>query len=293
MRFHQIVVLIVLLSATGVAADTIELENGDRLEVTVIEERDETIIAEHMLFGRIEIPKSAVKPPPPPESEVPGIFGSDILRGWTRSLGAGVSGASGNSKDASFNTSLKIGRSAETFRGAFDAGYFFATKDGDKTTNQFNADYRHDFLFRDSKFFLFGTARYDYDQFQGWENRIAASGGVGYDFYKREKFELRGNLGAGFARTFGSERSWRPEGVAGVALVWRITEGQSFHLDTTYYPNFDDLPEFRLLSNANYSIGIGRIEGLNLKFGLKNDYDSVATGENNNLKYYGNLVYEF
>ena len=268
MRIQGMVLLVSLFSAAAVAADTIELEGGDKLEVEIIEDGETTIVAEHPVLGRITIPKSALKPPAPEE---PGLFGSSILRGWKRSLGVGLSGSSGNSSDASFNTSLKIGREAESYRGNFSTSYFYASKQGEQTTNQFFGDYQHDFLFSGSRFFLFGKGRYDYDAFQSWVNRISASAGAGYEFVNREKFELRGNLGVGFARIWGVEPRWKPEGVAAVALEWRIVEGQSFAADTTYYPNFDDLPEFRLISNANYNIGIGPIAGLSLKFGLKNE----------------------
>lgn len=276
--------------AASAGAEPIELENGDKFEGTIIEQRASSIVVDHPVLGRVEIPRTALKPVAP---ENPGLFGTDFLRGWKRNLGAGFSGASGNSQDASFNAGLNLNRSAETFRGAFDTSYFYSTKEGDASTNEYFANYKHDFLFKDSRFFLFGTGRYDYDQFQSWENRIAASAGAGYDFYKTETFDLRGTLGPGFSRTWGTENEWKPEAVLGLALAWRISESQSFEADSTYYPNLEDLPEFRLLSNAAYKIGLGEIAGLSLKLGVKDEYNSETAGDNNNLKYYGNIVYEF
>ena len=62
---------------------------------------------------------------------------------------------------------------------------------------------------------------------------------------------------------------------------------------TPEFPDFSDLPEFRLLANANYIVGITQLDGLSLKFGAKNEYDSNQPGDNNNLKYYANIVYDF
>ena len=78
-----------------------------------------------------------------------------------------------------------------------------------------------------------------------------------------------------------------------MAFKWDITEGQTLRGDSTYYPNFNSLPEFRWLTNVNYVIAIGMVDGLKLDLGVKDEYDSEAIGENNNLKYFGNIVYEF
>ena len=290
MRIPFISVVLMGLIAATAGAEPIELANGDKFEATVVEESETSLVVDHPVLGRIEIPRSALKPPTP---EQPGVFGTNFMRGWKRRIGAGFAGSSGNSQDASVNAGLQLSRSAESFRGAFDTSYFYATKQGVKSTNEYFANYKHDFLFGESRFFLFATGRYDYDEFQSWENRIAGSAGLGYEFVKSKSFDLRGNLGPGFARTWGVEREWKPEGVAGLLFVWRINGSQTLEGDTTYYPNFRRLPEFRLLSNASYSIGIGQIEGLSLKFGVKDEYNSETVGDNNNLKYLGNVVYEF
>jgi len=290
---------VLLLAAplvTAVRAETVELTNGDRLEGELLEQTDDHIVIEHPVLGRVEVPRGAIAPPPPPEPPkppVPGLFGSPVLRGWKRNLAVGFSGSSGNSSDTSFNTALSLGREAENYRGSFESAYFFASKDGDRTTNEFYADYKHDFLFGESRFFLFATGRYDYDQFQSWENRVSASFGAGYDILRRSDFSLRGNIGGGLSRTWGTERKWKPEGVVGAIASWKISDGQTLSGDATYYPNFNDLPEFRLIANAAYTIAVGQIEGLGLKFGVKNEYNSETEGDNNNLKYYGNLAYEF
>lgn len=309
--------LLVLVDAP-VLADTIELENGDKIEVTIVEETEDTLVVEHPQLGRMIVPRSALKPPTPPH---PGLFGTDFMLGWTRSLGLGFSGSSGNSKDSSINASFQFARDAETFRGRFDSGYFYSTQQNVKNKNEFFAGYAHDLLFGESRFFLFGRGRYQYDEFQTWEHRISASAGAGYDILRADDYSLSFELGAGVARTEGSENEWKPEGLAGLRGVWRPFEGHEAGFDITYYPNLANLPEFRLLSNAYYQIAISPIEGLSLRVGLKDEYDDaiidsprfpgdtaylnpnfcVVPGNiftcqpnnKNNLKYFGSLVYNF
>lgn len=322
MRTSALCALLLLLFATPVLADEIELENGDKIDVTIIEENEDTLVVEHPQLGRMTVPKSALKKPEPPN---PGLFGTRFMEGWSRNIGFGFGGASGNSDDASVNASLGFSREADSFRGAFTSGYFYSTQNGIKNTNSFFAAYQHDFLFSESKWFLFGRARYQFDEFQPWENRISGNAGVGYDFYQTKKFDLRGEIGVGVAwisnnllndglvngtavapPTFQS--TWTPEGVVGMSGAWRPFEGHAFTFGVTYFPDLMDWPEFRLLADAGYQIDISPIDGLALKVGMQDEYNSqtdttaVVPGTNtvpprlqqkNNLKYYGNIVYEF
>ena len=49
------------------------------------------------------------------------------------------------------------------------------------------------------------------------------------------------------------------------------------------------------VNNAHnlYSIAIAQLSGLSVQVGIKEEYDSDQPGENNNFKYFGNLVYNF
>lgn len=283
--------LLIGLFAMGVAEATeIELENGDKLDVTIIEETETEIVAEHPQLGRMRIPQNALKPP---EQPTPGLLGSEFLSGWNRNLGAGISGATGNSKDASFNASLSLSRNANTYKGNFQSSFFFATNDGERTTNQVSADYQHDFLLSDSDYFVFAQGRYQYDEFQAWRHRVSGGSGLGYELINTKKWNFSVQAGAGAARSWGSEGEWRAEGVFGFKLNWALLHGHEFSTDATYYPDFTRSPDFRLLAHASYTIDISQIEGLSMKAGAKNEYDSGQPDKNNALNYYGNLVYDF
>ena len=122
---------------------------------------------------------------------------------------------------------------------------------------------------------------------------MSASLGPGYDILRTSKFKLSAELGLGGSRTWGSERQWKPEGVVGLVFTWEPWESQSFSANITYFPDLQNLPEFRLTSNADYTVGLKFPESLNVKLGVQNEYDSSQPGMNNNLKYYANLVYDF
>lgn len=308
--------------AAPAAADKIELENGDTIDVTIVSETEDSLVVQHPQLGEFTVPRSALKPPTPPN---PGLFGTGFMEGWKRGLGAGFGGASGNSQDASANAELSFSKKTDKFRGDFKSTYFYASQNGVRNTNAFSAAYQHDFLLGESPLFIFVAGRYQYDQFQDWEQRISGNGGLGWDIISKKAYDLSARIGVGVARTQGTvqmipvpappapqqnfliiNRQWTPEGVVGVSGSWRPFEGHEFTADVTYFPNFSDFPEFRLLANAAYQIAIAPIDGLSLKFGMTDEYnDSINTNlpvpgvtpprlqQKNNLKYYGNLVYEF
>ncbi|MDE0886668.1 MAG: DUF481 domain-containing protein [Myxococcota bacterium] len=290
MRISLVAILFFALTPFSALSDVFELANGDKIDAKILEENDKTIVVDHPQLGKIVIQRDALKPPTPPN---PGVFGTQILAGWNRNFGAGVSGSSGNSSDASFNASLALGRETDRYRAAFNTSYFFASQQGNQTTNEFFTNYQHDFLFKDSPLYVFVQTRYQYDAFQAWENRTSGSGGLGYTILARKNFNLRGELGVGYSHSWGTEPGWKPEGVVGLVFDWSPMEGQKLTADITYYPDFENFSEFRILANAAYIVAITQLDGLSLKVGIKEEYDSDQPGKNNNLKYFGNLVYDF
>jgi hypothetical protein len=334
--------LAALLLTLPAMADTIELENGDKLDVTVVEETETGLIVEHPVFGRMEVPKSALKKPEP---EKPGLFGSSFLQGFTRELGLGLAGVNSNVDSFTINANIGLHKETDKYRSHFVATYFYSTAStpenanpffrGSRATgNQFITDYQHDLILFGSRFFVFGNARYAYDAFQLWRNRLTLAVGPGYEIIKRENMSLRGELGFSGTGTWPrsgidpfraaynpqgelfslGERNelagWNPELVVAGVFVWKPLEGQSLSIDATYLPVLTDWSDFRVISNAAYTISIAGIDGLGLKVGLNYEYisdpgevrvNNLLTGvpdppislKNHNIKYFANIVYEF
>ncbi len=83
-------------------------------------------------------------------------------------------------------------------------------------------------------------------------------------------------------------------GLLAAQLAWNMMEGMKLSWDTSYQPDFLDLPNFRLESRAEWKISIGYIEGLAFKLGGVYIYDAHETDEaRNDRRYYANLVYDF
>jgi len=290
MKARLATALLTLGVAYAADADEIKLNNGDTIVGTIVEQSDALVVIDHPVLGRLSIPVAAIKPPDAPP---PGLFGTRLLAGWKREISAGVSGSDDSTNRVDVNGQLALAHDAEHSRQDFLASYFYAKTDGDTNTNRALVQYQQDRSIDDTRFFYFGQAHYDYDQFQEWDHRISSAAGLGYELLKREMLSLRSQLGGGFSQTFGGEEDFTPEGLAGLAFAWDPIDGQQLALKTTYYPDLSDLNEYRLRSSADWTIQLHLIDGVGFKLGATHEYDSSSDENKNRLNYFANLTYRF
>ena len=276
------------LIARAAGAETIELVHGDQLSGEIVERSAERVVLDHPALGRIEIPIEKIRPPNP------GLFGSSFLAGWKRTFQLGASGAQGNSKTNDVLAALDLSYADEERRWAFGAAYRFGVADGETTRNDAFAELRRDWLFRDSRWFLFANGRFDYDDFRSWTYRVSGAGGVGYEFVKNERFDLRGLLGPSLTKEF-QEDQFFVEALVGLEAIWKISKNHSIGLTNRFFPALNDLGEFRNLSILAWKWRLLDEPGLSLIAGVDNEYQSaVESGsKHNDLKYSTSIGIDF
>ena len=215
---------------------------------------------------------------------------------WGAQLELGVNGSQGNSETADLRVAVKAGNETEARRWVFDTAYFYSASDGDATRSDFTLGFVHDWLFKDSPWFVFASGRVDFDDFQDWDYRGNATAGVGYELIDTDTLTVRLRGGVGAVKEFGSDdEDLRPEGSAGGELKWLITPSQTFAAAVTAYPSFDEFGEVRVRASADWTLKVDQADGVSLKVGVVDEYDSLADGgtDKNDLKYYGALVIDF
>jgi hypothetical protein len=282
---------LLLFAPLAAAAESIDLVNGDKLSGNVIEQNAERVVLEHPVLGRVEIPVEQIKPPKAPKR---GLFGTSFLAGWTRTFQLGVSGAQGNTKNNDVLAALDLAYEDEQRRWDFDAAYRFGAADGETTQHDALAQLRRDWLLAGSRWFFFGIGRFDYDQFKTWTYRLNGSGGIGYQFLKSERFELRGLFGPSLTKQF-NESDFFVEALVGLEGLWKISKHHSLSLSNTIYPALNDIGEFRNLSALAWKWKLMEEPGLSLIAGVDNEYESsVASGlKHNDVKYSTSLGIDF
>lgn len=239
---------------------------------------------------------ATVMPPEEPEKVRPGLFGTGFLEGWNKTFALGVAGSDGNTEEFNINLGLTLDHEDETDRWLFDSQYFASTSDGSTTKNQGYARLVKDWLIPEEKYYFFAEGRFDWDEFQSWDQRLLATGGVGYQFIKNDDLDLRGRVGAGVSKEWGSMNDdWTPIGLWGVIVNWQIAENHKLGFETTGYPALDDSGQYSQISSLSWVLTIDAETGLDLKLGLEHQYQSVVDSgkKHNDLLYYAALLFNF
>jgi len=261
------------LQAAQVAA---AIENGTEIEVVTTNDS----------ISRIQ---------PDAEPDVP-ADPSSWKDGWDWSADVGFSGASGNNENFSARLSLGGQRNTSKYETSLSLSYLFGTSDGTKNTARGEFKAQNDWL-TDSKWRYFAKGGYEYDEFQSWQHRLSAAGGVGYEFIKDDKTTLigRAGLGASFDSGSNADETLVPEGLLGLDWTYQLSTDTKLFAATTYYPSFDDLGEFRWNSGAGIEVILDAETGMTMKAGLEHRHDSdPGTGiKPNDVDYYMGVGWKF
>ena len=225
-----------------------------------------------------------------------GLLGAGWFRDWDSSLSIGLSGSSGSSVNNTFRTAFNTRYEDEKGRWDYKSFYFRDSENNVTGENQINATLVKDWFFADTKWFAFATGVYDWNEFKDWQHRLQFGGGPGYQFIKTEHWEFSGRAGATLVTEFGKTQYdsngdiiFNPdgsvledtivnlEGLIGADVTWHITSKQHFSISNYFYPSLTDSGEFRNLTNISWIHSLDWFEGLALKFGIRNEYDTSET----------------
>ena len=303
--FATAAALVAVAAATSAA--TLTLNNGDRLSGEIVAESDTAVTLSHPVLGQIAIPRdqltdlqadlmddAPLEPVDVMAQSDNGFLGTGWLTDWKRRVEIGVTGAAGKSENMNITAGFSANYEDEDTRWAHRTAYQRQESDGEVSENNFFATLQRDWLRPGSPWFHFAQGRFDWDEFKDWDYRLAASGGAGYDFIKRDNYRLRGRAGLGGNQTVGGAREeFTPEALLGLDVDWRINSHQSMTFANTLYPNLSESGEFRNLTELNWTYDLDRDAGLGLKIGVSNEYDSLAGNavEKNDFQYTGSLVW--
>ena len=292
---RAIALLVALLGLAAVradASDKLQLANGDELNGVIVEERNDHIILEHPVLGRVELARDQLKAEDPPDD---GAFGIGLFRDWQRSFELGLTGSEGNSENMTLRAGLALDYEDELKRWRIDARYLRGSQDGDTDEHEARTLLERDWRWADSPWFLFANGVFDWDQFQDWDFRASLFAGPGYEFYDTEVFTLRGRVGGGVTREFGSGEGAIPEALLGIETDWDPDERQKIAFHNRLFPDLSDFGEFRNVTGLDYTVDVGALGGIKLKSGLENEYDSKVADDirRNDLKYYGSVLLGF
>lgn len=222
-----------------------------------------------------------VPPPPPPI--------------WTGSAEAGVNGASGNSDLFNLRFGFDARRKVSDNILTTDFLYALTTQNKLTITNQALWNVRDEILFPGSPWSLFAAMNLEYDELRAYDFRIGVYGGGVYTVYDNADGTFKLRAGAGAVREVGGPPSrWVPEFVLGYDYRYRFNERSSFVSILDYYPRIDDLSQYRLRVRGAYENILDPENGIILRLGVQDRYDSdPGPAKKNDLTYFATLGLKF
>lgn len=310
------IALVVPLCCGTLLADTVELVTGDLLHGTVAQHDETIVVIEHPVLGRIELPADQVKAvmlasdaPTPDAAEVPAVpaaavaeaapaphpLSNKLLPGWDKHFELGFTGTDGNTQTSSVSVGFAALRENDEERTKLALSVFRNEDDGTRTRNEATGELLHDWLMPGSPWFKFINAKLEYDEFRDWETRASAFVGVGKQIIDSDKDSLIGRAGIGGSYEYGTVNEPVLEALLGLEWVHTISDKQTLSAYVTFFPDLDEFGESRTLAGAAWTIAIDEADGLSLKLGIDNEYESTTEGtaKHNDVKYYGALVFDF
>lgn len=320
MLLRKLTFSLVLISVFAYS-DTVVLSNGDTLGGKVISKSETQLTLEHSVLGSMILARDKIKSVSYTEpvaakatltvtpeilsekfhisSEVNSaetlkpVIDTPFFSAWETQLELGLGGSEGNSQSRNIHAALQAKQEAPELRRELAMAYDADEKNNEKSRNEFYTSVNQDWLINESPWFYFALGRFDQDDFQDWDYRFNVSSGAGYDFVNRDEWTLRGRAGLGGNREFGGkDREINIEALLEAASQWTLSPHHKIELRTTFYPQLDELSQFRNITSLNW---INKLNGsMRMKIGLSSEHDSdVPEGiKRNDFKYTTSLSWD-
>ncbi|MGB2862094.1 MAG: DUF481 domain-containing protein, partial [Sedimentisphaerales bacterium] len=240
-------------STVEVPEATVVLAGGDTIEGRLVERTDLAIVLEHRTLGRLEIPRERIdslkiKEPEFKKEEKVGWADPQLRKlaaktsrlkekGWEASVDLSMHSSTGNTEEQSTRFGGHTKRELIDTRGTLDTSYYHKIKEGEITDNKFTLGMGRDWLLPESLWFYFISGRFDYDEFESWQQRANGQVGPGYHLIKTDDINLDVRLGLGARKEWGSQNNnAKLEGLIGGDFEWEITDKQIFTFSPYFFP---------------------------------------------------------
>lgn len=217
---------------------------------------------------------------------------SIVPRPWDTNVELGVNGSSGTSDSFSMRTGFATKRESKFSKLDTSLYYNRTGSGGDITQNNAQFDFRNDWLLDEkSPWTLFGQNSEFYDQFKDFDFQMNVDAGIGYRFYHEKDLTLIGRVGGGISREFGGvDDRWVPESLFGAEYSQQLNATQKLYAKVDYFPEWDQVGEFRLVADTGWEVVLVQPSNLSLKISATDRYDSTPNGAEPQLLNYSVLL---
>jgi len=288
------------------------LTSGDTILGRLVEENESSIILQHPDLGRLEITRDRInsfdvkKPESKKEEKVGWVdptlrkLGARVSRlkekGWESSVDLSLDSSTGNTNEQSARFGSHVQRELPNRITTADLSYYNKVKEGKMSDNKLTLGIGRDWLLPASRHFYFLQGRFDYDEFESWQQRANAQAGPGYHLIKNDDITLDIRAGLGVRREWGSiNNNPKFEGLIGADFEWKITGKQICKFAPYYYPVVSDFNDYRTRFSGEWRYLFDEDMRLSFFVGSLYEFQSVVDPgkEHGDLRVYLGLGYAF
>ena len=159
-----------------------------------------------------------------------------FFEGWTGQGLAGLSNATGNTRNTGIALGLSFARDGIDWRHSFNATVDYARDNGIEDKDHYFAGWESDYKFSE-RFYALGLASWESDRFSGFDSRLSESVGLGYFLIKSPDMQLSVQAGPALRQTDyivgGTQNSFA--GMAAANYQWTILPSLIFSENATFY----------------------------------------------------------
>jgi len=214
---------------------------------------------------------------------------------WTATLEAGVFYKEGNSEILRVRGAAEARRTTTKDLLKFYVMGEYSEEEKERSAHEVKGGAYYEYLFTE-RWFGYGRMELEYDEFENLDLRFTTALGVGYYWLKKPEHELKTRAGIGFLHESFRDGTDRNDAMAELGLDYRldITPWMRFTNSTTWYPTFEALRDYRLVSDSALLFPLGESDIWKLKLGALYEYDAIPQPgfERLDQTYYANIVLE-
>jgi RNase P/RNase MRP subunit p29 len=283
----------IVSSEVGLPQAKIHLAGGDIIEGRVLQRTESAIVIEHPTLGRLEIPRERIdsleiNTPAAQKEQRVGPFDRYMRKlaawtsrkkekGWGYALDISLDTSSGNTNEQVSRLGTYVSRELPDRRTKVDLSYYRKFSGDELSDNKVTVGYGHDWLDQESVWFWFALGRYDYDQFESWQQRANMQVGPGYHLIRTDDLKLNSRLGLGTRKEWGSQNDdAKLEALFGTDFRWEMTDKASLTLAPYVYSVLGDLDDYRARIAGEWSYLFGPEMSLNFLVGALYEYQSIS-----------------
>lgn len=289
-HFTYFIVSILLFIPTTLA-DIVVLSSGEQLEVTIVDRGESALQVHHEILGDFKIQTkdiASIEQTSPEKNSNEAADGKEseedittLEDSWNQNVRLGLGYQKGQKKSSDISLTYHADHTEDEHKIAIDISYRFAESDDDRTLNRFASTLGNTWYQTDSRWDIFTNLQFDWAEFQSWDQRLLGDFGAQYELLKNmegeHEFILSIRLGSGLRQEFNSEDDELiPEGLLGFIVEWSVSDKQALLVDSTWYPDYNDSSNYRLVTNAQWNLQFDSTNKLIFSVGLHHEYNSVV-----------------